>query len=547
MTQAQQDSAARLRQHFSVRVINEARFMVEYWQSIQRGIWTLDSARQLQQAGERLLRHAQRFEQQEHIDIAQSLELCMEQVLATQGRLTSETIDMLDQLMQRLAAARLQNVDEHAGEGGAASRARSKPLYLAIADLERSRYLASQLAFYGMQVEVLEDAARLREAFRERYPLALVMDVDFASEGQGLVLSAEIQSGVETPVPVIFYSQDAADTMVRLAAVRTGGEAFLQGELDASALLEAIEGTTVAGSRELSRVLIVDDSRAQAVMTERVLNSAVIVTRIVNNPTLALRELDDFNPDLVILDMYMPECSGPELAKMMRQCNRFDSIPIIYQSGEEDLDKQLKAMREGADDFLTKPVRPDALIATVRNRVARARSLKARMVRDSLTGLYNHTHIQQLLQESYVRFQRMSRHLSVVMLDIDHFKRVNDTHGHPTGDRVIKSLAMLLKQRLRKSDLIGRYGGEEFALVLLDADAVQAARVVDELRERFMQMLFQSAEGEFHCTLSAGVAECLPSDEKTGLDWIAEADLALYQAKTGGRNQVVIGGQTATE
>ncbi|MBS7326479.1 MAG: diguanylate cyclase [Thiopseudomonas sp.] len=538
MTQAQQESVARLRQHFSVRVINEARYLVEYWHNIQRGSWTLDDAQQMQQAAQRLLRHAQRFDQPEHVDIAESLLQCMEQVLATKGRLITATIEALDQLMQRLDSARLQHVDDQGSQSQ--SRARSKPLYLAIADRARSSYLASQLAFYGIQVEVLDDAAHLRDAFRERYPLALVMDVDFASEGQGLILSAEIQSGVETPVPVIFYSQDAADTMIRLAAVRTGGEAFLQGELDASELLEAIEGTTVAGSRELSRVLIVDDSRAQAVMTERVLNSAVIVTRIVNNPTLALRELDDFNPDLVILDMYMPECSGPELAKMMRQCNRFDSIPIIYQSGEEDLDKQLKAMREGADDFLTKPVRPDALIATVRNRVARARSLKARMVRDSLTGLYNHTHIQQLLQESYTRFQRMSRHLSVVMLDIDHFKRVNDTHGHPTGDRVIKSLAMLLKQRLRKSDLIGRYGGEEFALVLLDADAAQAANVVDELRERFMKMRFQGSAGEFTCTLSAGVAECLPSDDKAGLDWIAEADLALYQAKTGGRNQVVV-------
>lgn len=538
MTQAQQESVARLRQHFSVRVINEARYLVEYWHNIQRGSWTLDDAQQMQQAAQRLLRHAQRFDQPEHVDIAESLLQCMEQVLATKGRLITATIEALDQLMQRLDSARLQHVDDQGSQSQ--SRARSKPLYLAIADRARSSYLASQLAFYGIQVEVLDDAAHLRDAFRERYPLALVMDVDFASEGQGLILSAEIQSGVETPVPVIFYSQDAADTMIRLAAVRTGGEAFLQGELDASELLEAIEGTTVAGSRELNRVLIVDDSRAQAVMTERVLNSAVIVTRIVNNPTLALRELDDFNPDLVILDMYMPECSGPELAKMMRQCNRFDSIPIIYQSGEEDLDKQLKAMREGADDFLTKPVRPDALIATVRNRVARARSLKARMVRDSLTGLYNHTHIQQLLQESYTRFQRMSRHLSVVMLDIDHFKRVNDTHGHPTGDRVIKSLAMLLKQRLRKSDLIGRYGGEEFALVLLDADAAQAANVVDELRERFMKMRFQGSAGEFTCTLSAGVAECLPSDDKAGLDWIAEADLALYQAKTGGRNQVVV-------
>lgn len=336
----------------------------------------------------------------------------------------------------------------------------------------------------------------------------------------------------------MFFSADTVDAMQRLAAVRSGGEAFLQGELDASDILEVIENAITPFAREPSRVLIVDDSRAQALVTERLLNSAVILTRVVHNPTLALQELDGFNPDLVILDMYMPECSGPELARMIRQCDRFDSVPIIYQSAEEDLDKQLWAMRQGADDFLTKPVRPNVLVATVRNRVMRARSLKGRMVRDSLTGLYNHTHIQQLLEDSIERARRFSRKLCVVMLDIDHFKQVNDTHGHPLGDRVIKSLAMLLKQRLRKSDMIGRYGGEEFVLVLQDADAEQAMAVVDELRERFRHMHFQGAGQGFHCSFSAGVAEFLPERDCLALDWISLADQALYRAKAGGRNQV---------
>lgn len=534
MTLAQQESAARLKKHFSVRVINEARSMVESWHDVQQAVWDSATAHNLQCAVERLQRYAERYDQPEHLAIAREIGQVMQQVQVAQGRLSTVTIEQLDQLIQRLSEARLSFV-ESLGEEGVV-RARNKPLYLALANLQQAEYLAAQLAFYGMSTKVLSTVAELRNAYAQRYPLALVMDVDFA--GDGLALVAELQSQVESPVPVVFFSADTVDAMQRLAAVRSGGEAFLQGELDASDILEVIENAITPFAREPSRVLIVDDSRAQALVTERLLNSAVILTRVVHNPTLALQELDSFNPDLVILDMYMPECSGPELARMIRQCDRFDSVPIIYQSAEEDLDKQLWAMRQGADDFLTKPVRPNVLVATVRNRVMRARSLKGRMVRDSLTGLYNHTHIQQLLEDSIERARRFSRKLCVVMLDIDHFKQVNDTHGHPLGDRVIKSLAMLLKQRLRKSDMIGRYGGEEFVLVLQDADAEQAMAVVDELRERFRHMHFQGAGQGFHCSFSAGVAEFLPERDCLALDWISLADQALYRAKAGGRNQV---------
>lgn len=540
MTHAQQDVATRLKNHFSVRVINEAHYMAECWHDSQRATWTPDTARNLQQAAGRLQRYAERYEQREHQEIAAQVLQVMQQVASDQGRLTTATIEVLDLLMQRLCEARLQLASDQAMPDAEQVRTRSKPLYLALDDRGQAELLATQLAFYGMQAQVLHDAAGLREAFGKRYPLALIMDVDFVAEGQGLVLVAEVQSRAEARVPVVFFSSDRADAMIRLAAVRIGGEAFLQGELEAPAILEVIETTVVPGMREPSRVLVVDDSRAQSMLTARVLNSAVIMTRTVHNPTLALRELDEFNPDLVILDMYMPECSGPELARMIRQCDRFDSIPIIYQSAEEDLDKQLWAMQQGADDFLTKPVRPNVLIATVRNRVARARGLKARMVRDSLTGLYNHTHIQQLLEESHERARRLSRRLSVVMLDIDHFKQVNDTHGHPLGDRVIKSLAMLLKQRLRKSDMIGRYGGEEFVLILPDADGIQAAAVVNELLERFRHMDFQGVSGAFSCSFSAGVAECRPDQDQPALSWLTLADQALYSAKSRGRNQVVI-------
>ena len=214
------------------------------------------------------------------------------------------------------------------------------------------------------------------------------------------------------------------------------------------------------------RVLIVDDSRAQATHTERVLNSAGIVTRTLTEPIQAMDELAEFQPDLIILDMYMPACNGTELAQVIGHNDRYVSVPIIYLSAEDDLDKQLDAMSEGGDDFLTKPIKPRHLIATVRNRADRARSLKARMVRDSLTGLFNHTHTLQLLEDARFRAQRDEQPLTFAMIDIDFFKKVNDNYGHPMGDRVIKSLALFLKQRLRKSDCIGRYGGEEFAVVM---------------------------------------------------------------------------------
>ncbi|WP_405119058.1 diguanylate cyclase [Pseudomonas leptonychotis] len=535
MIEQEDPSRDRLKQHFAQRVINQARQVLEVWQRLQRSEWNETGMGELREATQLLQRYAERFDQADHSQLAGEINSCLQLVADNRGRLNSELISQLNQLLQRLSRTGLRHGDRFEQTVLPPLR---KPIYLALQHMERAEQLVERLEFFGMTAIALDSANAFRNAMLERHPAAILMEVDFSGPGCGLLLAKSVQEGLEHPIPLLFFSPEDTDTMTRLSAVRAGGQEFFTGSLDASNLFERIEVLTHVSQYEPYKVLIIDDSRAQATHTERVLNSAGIVTRTLIEPIQAMSHLADFQPDLIILDMYMPECDGPELAQVIRHNDRYVSVPIIYLSAEDDLDKQLDAMSEGGDDFLTKPIKPRHLIATVRNRAARARNLKARMVRDSLTGLYNHTHTLQLLEDARFRAERDGQPLSFAMIDIDFFKKVNDTYGHPMGDRVIKSLALFLKQRLRKSDHIGRYGGEEFAVVMPDTDAESAYRVLDEIRQRFAEIQYSAQPHDLSCTFSCGIAQLAPQLDGKLLS--QQADLALYVAKHGGRNQVAI-------
>jgi diguanylate cyclase (GGDEF)-like protein len=533
MTEAADPSRDRLKHHFAQRVIHQARQILEVWQRLQQSEWSATDMAEITEANQRLLRFAERFEQVEHVQLASAINLALGEIKTNRGRLSSTLITDLNRLMQRLSRTGLRHGDRLEQTTLPPLR---KPIYIALQDSERGERLARQLEFFGLSAQSLGNVDTFHMTMAERLPAAVVMDVDFNGAGAGLTLATQMQEGLEQKLPLLFFSHLETDTPTRLAAVRAGGEEFLTGTLEASSLLEKIEILTRVAQYEPYKVLIIDDSRAQATHTERLLNGAGIVTRTLLDPIKTMLELAEFQPDLIILDMYMPGCTGTELAKVIRHNDRYVSVPIIYLSAEDDLDKQLDAMSEGGDDFLTKPIKPRHLITTVRNRAARARNLKARMVRDSLTGLYNHTHILQLLEDCSFRARRENKPLSFAMLDIDHFKRVNDSHGHPMGDRVIKSLALFLKQRLRKTDYIGRYGGEEFAVVMPDTDLAAAWGVLDEIRQRFAEIHYPAQPADLCCTFSAGVVEIAEEDD--ALMMASQADEALYRAKKAGRNQV---------
>jgi diguanylate cyclase (GGDEF)-like protein len=283
---------------------------------------------------------------------------------------------------------------------------------------------------------------------------------------------------------------------------------------------------------------VVDDDSAINDFVTRVLQESGMTAQALREPLRVIDTINEFRPDLILVDLHMPQCTGQELAKVIRQQPDYVGIPIVFLSAETDLTTQLGALSLGGDDFLTKPMLPQHLIQAVSARVRRSRELRSLMTRDSLTGLLNHTAIKERLEQEVTRARRGNSTLSLAMLDIDFFKKINDVHGHPIGDRVIKSLTRLLQQRLRQSDLIGRYGGEEFAVLLPGANADEAKRVLDTMREGFARLRHGTPGYEFSATFSAGIATLPPYETASSLT--DNADRALYEAKHNGRNRVKV-------
>jgi diguanylate cyclase (GGDEF)-like protein len=398
--------------------------------------------------------------------------------------------------------------------------------------------LALQIRYYGYHVVVFNTLADLREALAAETPLVIIMDLMFPEGGlAGAEAAASIKQGRTPPIPVVFVS-GRSDFDARLEAVRSGGDAYFTKPVDVGKLVDRLDVITQKRPQDPYRILIVDDEPLLAGFHSTILQQAGMMTATLNDPVHVLRHMDDFRPELILMDVYMPGCNGMELAGVIRQDETYVDIPIVFLSAERDLNRQLLAMSRGGDDFLTKPIQPEHLVASVTLRADRHRSLRSFMLYDGLTGLLNHTRTKEQVDIEISRASRMKIRLTFAMIDIDHFKRVNDTYGHPVGDQVIKSLSRLLKQRLRATDTVGRFGGEEFAIIFTDTDGTTAQRILNELREDFANIRHQGGEDSFSVTFSCGAVSCAPGC--TSAELIAAADEMLYEAKRSGRNRVVL-------
>ncbi|MEG3617971.1 diguanylate cyclase [Magnetovibrio sp. PR-2] len=404
---------------------------------------------------------------------------------------------------------------------------------------EQRKQACIELEHFGFDVEIVDHPSKMLGCLREKGALdVIVTGVDF--DGAETAAFDALENLRAHPdfqdIPVVVYTE--VDNMkARLGAVRADVKAYILKPVDMADLVNVLDRVTERHEEDPFRVVIVDDDEGLAMHTQVVLQSASMETRIVTNPMKIYNVLDDFSPELVLLDLYMPDCSGHEIAAIVRQREEYAGIPIVFLSGEADKDKQLSAMELGGDDFLTKPIRATHLVTSVRIRAARFRKLRSFMVRDSMTGLFNHTTTKQLLETEISRTQRVNGKLALAALDIDHFKNVNDTHGHAVGDRVIKALARLLRQRLRGADIIGRMGGEEFAAILPDSGMEEAAKVFEQIRKAFSEIVFHTEETSFSVTISCGISAFPHCDTATELS--DAADKALYAAKHGGRNMVL--------
>lgn len=407
-------------------------------------------------------------------------------------------------------------------------------IYLLEDDVSLAAETIKQISQFGYHIEGFNTLNEIEAAIEKQLPHAMIIDINLTEGRQaGTEFALKISQAYKDQVTIIFMS--GHDTWQdRLSAVRANGQAYISKPVNFEELTELLDRLSGRTESIPFRVLIVDDTELLAEHYASVLSSAGMETRTLYDPSEILNILPDFLPDLILMDLYMPEVSGIETSAIIRQHNAYTNIPIVYLSTEESIQKQLDALRAGGDDFLQKPIQDQHLVESIEVRLRRFVQLNELMTTDGLTGLLNHINLKLTLDRELTTAHRRNSELTFAMIDIDHFKNINDTYGHPVGDRVIKSLARLFKNRLRKSDVAARYGGEEFALILPDTSLQQAKSTLNEIRKIFSELTFKHARGDFHASFSVGLASSQGMD--TMQELINAADEALYESKHKGRN-----------
>mgnify|MGYP002622884727 CR=1 FL=1 len=246
-------------------------------------------------------------------------------------------------------------------------------------------------------------------------------------------------------------------------------------------------------------------------------------------------------PDLVLLDVDLPDVDGYALARMMRQEPRLALVPIVFLTARQTVADEMEGLRAGGDDFLIKPVERSHLLQVVLTRTERGRRIRELVHRDGLTGVLNHATLMAELEHAIAYSSRHGEPLCFLMLDLDHFKRINDTHGHLIGDQVLMHVARVFRRGVRNSDLIGRYGGEEFGVILRRCPPANGRVIAEKMRATLAESPMRLSSGEeITMRCSIGVA-AYPGSGRTATEVASAADLALYRAKSGGRDRVEMG------
>ena len=371
----------------------------------------------------------------------------------------------------------------------------------------------------------------VRGAHGGRSPMGMCLEERCAAgrAGGGMPRAAD--------APIIAATGDGSFAH-RLMLMRAGAGSVVRLPADREEVRAALDEVSVID--EPSRVLVVDDDPVALALARAHLRQAGFLVETIADPYETLDAIAHFRPDVALFDAEMPGCSGMELSRLVRGDPSLLGLPILFLSGLTDPDSHLAALKAGADAFLTKPVNGRLVIQTIRAIVARVARLERLANRDALTGCLSARATRDEIRRTLALAGRQDRPASLALIDVDHFKRVNDVHGHAVGDHVLRRLGSFLMTELRGTDAVGRLGGEEFVVVMMDIAQADALVKIDAIRARFstLDMPTVDASSGLRCSFSAGIAQWNPPEVGSAL--LHRADAALYAAKRGGRDRVAL-------
>lgn len=424
----------------------------------------------------------------------------------------------------------------------AGTRERDAPVLLLVEPDARLREELAALAVQaGFAVDHAAGAEDAHALLQGPPPAVVVLAIPAAPTAQ---TTAMLRQLAVRQVPVVALgSQDRFEDRVELA--RLGVRGYLPRPVTASSVLEAVQRVLDRVQLDNMTVLAVDDDPAVLAALTALLEAEGLTVVPLDDPQRFWATLEDCAPDLLILDLDMPGVTGLDLCRVVRGHARWSQLPVLFLTATTDPEVARQIFAAGADDYVAKPLSGPELVMRIANRLERLSLYRRLAETDPLTGVANRRSAMDDLGRLLRVAARSGAPLSVALLDLDHFKAVNDEHGHVAGDAVLRALGAHLLNAFRNEDVVARWGGEEFLVGLHGSRAADAVVRLRQVLHDFEQRSFLSPAGvSFGAAFSAGVAEH-PVDGADLAALYRAADTALYAAKRAGRRTVVAAGSEA--
>ena len=369
-------------------------------------------------------------------------------------------------------------------------------------------------------------------------PDVILLDWDSAGKPQNGLAFLEALKIHNPPIPVVVMAS-RADLSTRLQVAQKGSIAFLQTPIDPSQAIGSIVQSLQQVQKPRCKILAVDDDTQLLSLLQGWIDAEGLQLIGLTDPRCFWDLLEETLPDLVILDVEMPHINGIDLCRVIRSDPRWQYLPIIFMTAHQEETTIDQVFQAGADDYLSKPVGAPILLNRIFSRLERFQHQQRQADLDTITGINNRHRASQELEKLLGLARRYNHPLCLALLNLDHFKQINDQHGYACGNKVLQQISQLLRQTFRREDVIGRWGGDELIVGLYGSHKRDAVERLAETLESLRQQRFVSPSGKpFYVTFTAGIAQ-YPEDGIDVATLYRAADNLIYQAKEWGQDRVL--------
>jgi len=425
----------------------------------------------------------------------------------------------------------------------APKKAEPKRIYFLKARSPFSDRLEKKLKATDCELEIFDDPDDVAQMLAALLPDLIVVDPEYFDHlaSIGAMLKNVRSKSTQRVAMMVFSPKN--DFRSRLDAMRLGADAFSHVSVEMDDVLSRIQELLEQEKPDPYRILIIEDDRSQAIFAESILRKAGMQAQMVTDALAALDILDQFKPDMILMDLYMPGCDGMELTTIIREREDFINIPIVFLSGEQDTDKHFDAIQAGGDDFLNKPIRPKHLISAVTNRVRRARLLSRRKVtqhkQDQVSGLFDRPYLVDKLAEALAVDEREALRGGIAFLELENPYQLREKIGLSGFEALLNQVGALIANEAGASVIAARYGDYHFVVMARDSEVSELAALCERMRARVGKHVFEVEDRSIAISLAAGIC-AFDARLADAAVMINAAERACSQARHSSAGKVVV-------